>query len=256
MSRTAASVLREALETVGIRYTFGIPGVHNTEIYDELAKSESITPVLVTHEGGGAFMADAVSRTGTSLGTLVIVPAAGATHAASGIAEAFLDGIPMLVVAGGVRRDLGRRYQLHDIDQLAFMRPITKGTWRVDRHEDVIPVIYEAVRLATHGEPGPVFVEIPVGLQLLTGPEGKVPAWQGLPAPLAKCDAKAVAEAAALLGRAAAPGHGLKFRWRCAIAWRSRRPSEPAVLCRARGPRRPACCLPYGAAWMSPGCCR
>jgi acetolactate synthase-1/2/3 large subunit len=93
VGRTAASLLREALENVGVRYTFGIPGVHNTEIYDELAKSDSITPVLVTHEGGGAFMADAVSRSDTSLGTLVIVPAAGATHAASGIAEAFLDGI-------------------------------------------------------------------------------------------------------------------------------------------------------------------
>ena len=66
MSRTAASLLREALEKVGVRYTFGIPGVHNTEIYDELAKSPGITPVLVTHEGGAAFMADAVSRSGTS----------------------------------------------------------------------------------------------------------------------------------------------------------------------------------------------
>jgi acetolactate synthase-1/2/3 large subunit len=54
MSRTAASLLREALENVGVRYTFGIPGVHNTEIYDELEKSPQITPVLVTHEGGGA----------------------------------------------------------------------------------------------------------------------------------------------------------------------------------------------------------
>ena len=86
MSRTAASLLREALENVGVRYTFGIPGVHNTEIYDQLESSSSITPVLVSHEGGGAFMADAVSRSGTSLGTLVIVPAAGVTHAASGIA--------------------------------------------------------------------------------------------------------------------------------------------------------------------------
>ena len=120
MSRTAASLVREALEAVGVRYTFGIPGVHNTEIYDELERSPDITPVLVTHEGGGAFMADAVSRSGTSLGTLLIVPAAGVTHAASGIAEAFLDGIPMLVIAGGIRRDTGRRYQLHDVDQHAL----------------------------------------------------------------------------------------------------------------------------------------
>ena len=64
MARTAASLLREALEHAGVRYTFGIPGVHNTEIYDELARSETITPVLVTHEGGGAFMADAAPGEG------------------------------------------------------------------------------------------------------------------------------------------------------------------------------------------------
>ena len=206
MGRTAASLLREALENVGVRYTFGIPGVHNTEIYDELAKSDSITPVLVTHEGGGAFMADAVSRSGTSLGTLVIVPAAGVTHAASGIAEAFLDGIPMLVIAGGIRRDTGRQYQLHDIDQHALLKPITKGTWLVERHCDVIATIYEAVKLATSGEPGPVFVEIPVDLQLLTGEEGASPQYGGAVAPETRCTASAVAQAAELLAAAQSPG--------------------------------------------------
>ena len=205
MGRTAASLLREALEYVGVRYTFGIPGVHNTEIYDELAKSSSITPVLVTHEGGGAFMADAVSRSGTSLGTLVIVPAAGVTHAASGIAEAFLDGIPMLVIAGGIRRDTGRQYQLHDVDQHAFLKPITKGTWLVERHADVIPTIYEAVRVATSGEPGPVFVEIPVNLQLLTGDAGDVPVFQGRPEPTLACTASDIAQAAQLLAAARSP---------------------------------------------------
>ncbi len=206
MNRTAASLLREALENVGIRYTFGIPGVHNTEIYDELEKSPDITPVLVTHEGGGAFMADAVSRTGTSIGTLVIVPAAGVTHAASGIAEAFLDGIPMLVIAGGVRRDTGRSYQLHDVDQHAMLRPITKGTWLVGRHADVIPTIYEAVHVATSGEPGPVFVEIPVNLQLMTGDPGPIPELPPRAGPELHCEAAAVIEAARILANAKSPG--------------------------------------------------
>jgi acetolactate synthase-1/2/3 large subunit len=206
MSRTAASLLREALERVGVRYTFGIPGVHNTEIYDELARSGSITPVLVTHEGSGAFMADAVSRSGTSLGTLVIVPAAGVTHAASGIAEAFLDGIPMLVIAGGIRRDTGRRYQLHDVDQHAFLKPITKGTWLVERHADVIPTIYEAVRVATSGEPGPVFVEIPVNLQLMTGDAGSIPSHPPQVVAESRAIAADVDEAAGLLAAAKSPG--------------------------------------------------
>ena len=206
MNRTAASLLREALDGVGVHHTFGIPGVHNTEIYDELEKSASITPVLVAHEGGGAFMADAVSRTGTSLGTLVIVPAAGVTHAASGIAEAFLDGIPMLVIAGGIRRDTGRRYQLHDVDQHALLAPITKGRWLVERHADVIPTVHEAVRVATSGEPGPVFVEIPVNLQIMTGDAGSPPAWPGRVAPEARCTAAAIEEAARLLAGATRPG--------------------------------------------------
>lgn len=206
MNRTAAALLREALEAVGVRYTFGIPGVHNTEIYDELAKSPTITPVLVGHEGGGAFMADAVSRTGTSLGTLVIVPAAGVTHAASGIAEAYLDGIPMLVIAGGVRRDTGRAYQLHDVDQHAMLRPITKGTWLVERHADVIPTVLEAARVATSGEPGPVFVEIPVNLQLITGDPGTAVADWSPPAAGSNCDDAAIAEAASMLASAASPG--------------------------------------------------
>ena len=77
MKKTAAWLVRQALEQIGVRYTFGIPGVHNIELYDELNESESIQPVLVTHEVGAAFMADAVSRASDISGCLVVVPAAG-----------------------------------------------------------------------------------------------------------------------------------------------------------------------------------
>ena len=108
--RSGAWLVRYALEQLPVTHTFGIPGVHNTEIYDELGRSERIEPVLVTHEAGAAFAADGVSRTsGGTIGTLVIVPAAGVTHAMSGIGEAFLDGIPMLVIAGGIRTDVSFR---------------------------------------------------------------------------------------------------------------------------------------------------
>ena len=205
MNKTAARLAREALEELGVRHTFGIPGVHNTELYDELGASESITPVLVAHEGGGAFMADAYSRTGAGIGALAIVPAAGVTHAASGIGEAFLDGIPMLVISGGVRRDLGRAYQLHDMDQQALLAPITKARWRVERHADVIPAIHEAWRVATSGEPGPVFVEIPVNLQLMAGDAGERPAFKSAPPAGARAAAADVARAAGLLRAARSP---------------------------------------------------
>ena len=169
MKKSGAWLVRYALEQIGVKHTFGIPGVHNTEIYDELNKSDIILPVLVTHEGGAAFMADAISRTSANIGTLLIVPAAGVTHAASGIGEAFLGGIPMLVISGGIRNDSDKSYQLHDIDQHALLTPITKKTFKVETHEQIIPVIYEAFQIARDGEPGPVFVEVPFNLQMFPG---------------------------------------------------------------------------------------
>jgi acetolactate synthase-1/2/3 large subunit len=176
---TGAALARFALEQMGIRHVFGIPGVHTTELFDELASSAVTRPILVTHEGGGAFMADAISRCG-GVGALLVVPGAGLTHAASGIAEAFLDGIPMLVLSGGIRRSKGRAYQLHDIDQQALMRPITKAVWRVEHHHEVVTTLYKAYREAVRGRPGPVYVELPVDVMLFRGEAGALPEWPGV----------------------------------------------------------------------------
>ncbi|OIR01745.1 acetolactate synthase large subunit [mine drainage metagenome] len=206
MRKTGAWLAVHALEQLGIRYTFGIPGVHNTELYDALNNSKQITPILVTHEGGAAFMADALSRVSDGIGTLAIVPAAGFTHAASGIGEALLAGIPMLVIAGGIRSDSGKRYQLHGIDQLELARPLTKAAFRVLNHADVMPTIFAAYQLATAGEPGPVLVELPVNLQLFPGEVGpKLPRWQPA-AGAAFGDQSGIARAADLLLQAERPG--------------------------------------------------
>ncbi|GBF38849.1 thiamine pyrophosphate-binding protein [Leptospira johnsonii] len=175
MKKTGAELIVYALEQIGVKFTFGIPGVHTTELYDELNLSKSITPFLVTHECGAAFMADAISRTSESLGTLVIVPAAGATHALSGIGEAYLDGIPMLIISGGVRTDSGKKFQLHQIDQSGFLKGITKKFFRVETHEDIVPILFEAYEVATEDEAGPVFVEIPVNIQLFSGKVSHIP---------------------------------------------------------------------------------
>lgn len=163
---SGAQLIRYGLEQLGIAYTFGIPGVHNTEMYDELGKSNSITPVLVTHEAAGSFMADAISRTSDSVGCLLIVPAAGAAYASAGIGEAYLDGIPLLVISGGTRTDTPYRYQLHQMDQGQMMAPITKAQYKIEQHSDILPALYEAYETATQGEPGPVFIEVPVNIQL------------------------------------------------------------------------------------------
>jgi acetolactate synthase-1/2/3 large subunit len=205
MKKTGAWLATYALEQLGVRHTFGIPGVHNTELYDELNSSQLITPVLVTHEGGASFMADAVSRVSDRIGTLAIVPAAGLTHAASGIGEAFLAGVPMLVISGGIRTDLDKRYQLHEIDQHAFMRPLTKATFHLKRHEDIVPTLFEAWRIATGGEPGPVYVELPVNLQLFPGEAGELPRFTP-PAPPPGPRQEEIDRAVALLLAARRPG--------------------------------------------------
>ena len=205
MKKTGAQLVRHALEQLGIRHTFGIPGVHNTEIYDQLSQSTVVQPVRVTHECGGAFMADAISRTTGSVGTLLIVPAAGAAMASPGIGEAFMAGIPMIVISGGVRDDHGFRYQLHEMDQLALVQPITKARWRVTSHQEIVPTLYEAWRVATRGEPGPVFVEIPVNLQMFPGEVDGLPLFEP-DAVVASVDEVAVAKAVAQLAQAQRPG--------------------------------------------------
>jgi acetolactate synthase-1/2/3 large subunit len=204
--KSGAWLVRYALEQLPVSHTFGIPGVHNTEIYDELNKSERIHPVLVTHEAGAAFIADAISRTSTGeIGVCVIVPAAGMTHAMSGIGEAFLDGIPMLVISGGIRTDVEFGYQLHELDQHAILKGVTKGSWLVKEHKDIVPTIFEAYRRAVSGTPGPVFVEIPVNIQLFQGDVGEVPAFAP-PVPAMAAPEGLLDEAVALLADARAPG--------------------------------------------------
>ncbi len=205
MKTTAAALVRHALEQIGVRYTFGIPGVHNIELYDELLGSASITPMLVTHEGAGAFMADAISRATDSIGVLAIVPAAGITHAMSGIGEAYLDGIPMLVVSGGIRTDMDKAFQLHDVDQQALMRPLTKAQYKIERYEDAIPVVYEAYETAVSGEPGPVFIELPANLQLLAGEVESMPTFD-LTLQRPAVDTQQIEAAVAMLAAAENPG--------------------------------------------------
>jgi acetolactate synthase-1/2/3 large subunit len=205
MRKTAAWLVRQALEEIGVRYTFGIPGVHNIELYDQLAESESILPLLVTHEVGAAFMADAVSRASDTVGVLVVVPAAGLTHAMSGIGEAFLDGIPMLVISGGVRNDMPQGFQLHDVDQQALMRPLTKATYKIESYDEVVPTVYRAYLKAIEGEPGPVYIEVPANLQLLSGEVSEVPAFKA-EVPRPALDAELINEAVTLLASAEKPG--------------------------------------------------
>jgi acetolactate synthase I/II/III large subunit len=181
LRRTGASLVVQALEDEGIGLAFGIPGTHNIELYDELGKSESVRTVLVTDEQGASFMADGAWRASSVMACVNVVPGAGLTHALSGIAEAYMDNVPMLVLGCGIRRDSGKAYQLHDVDQAALVAPVTKGQFRPNTGEEIYPTIREACALARIGAPGPVFVEIPANLYLLE--QGVSEAPSGAPAP-------------------------------------------------------------------------
>ena len=161
MKRTGAELVVKALEDEGVALAFGIPGTHNIELWDALASSDSVRSVLVTDEQSASFMADAAWRASGVLACVNVVPGAGLTHAMSGIAEAWLDGIPMLVLGCGIRRDTGRAYQLHDVDQLALARPVTKAQILPERGADLYADVRRACRIARSGTPGPVFVEVP-----------------------------------------------------------------------------------------------
>ncbi len=168
MKRTGASLVAQALEDEGIPFTFGIPGTHNIELYDALSESGTVRPVLVTDEQSASFMADGLWRASGQLGCVNVVPGAGLTHALSGIAEAYMDNVPLLVLGCGIRRDSGRAFQLHDIDQQALVRPVVKATYLVEKTTDLHGVIGDACRVAREGVPGPVFVEVPANLYMVS----------------------------------------------------------------------------------------
>jgi acetolactate synthase I/II/III large subunit len=182
MKLTGGEIVVRALEDEGIRFTFGIPGTHNIELYDALADASVIRPVLVTDEQSAGFMADGLWRASGSLGCVNIVPGAGLTHALSGIAEAYMDGVPMLVLGCGIRRIAHYAYQLHDIDQLAIARPVTKGVFSPQNGSELYTVIRQACALARSGTPGPVMVEVSVD-HYLTRHEVDPGTWRAPPTP-------------------------------------------------------------------------
>jgi acetolactate synthase-1/2/3 large subunit len=204
MRTTGAELVVRVLEEEGVRFTFGIPGTHNIELYDALDRSSLVAPVLVTDEQAASFMADGAARSTGAVGVLNLVPGAGVTHALSGIAEAHMDSVPLVVLACGIRNDTGRAYQLHDIDQLALLRPVTKGAWRVEAPEQIVPLLRAAFALARSGTPGPVAVEIPANYYLLAHDVPETLPHPPLPEP-PRPTTDALAESAAILAAARHP---------------------------------------------------
>ncbi len=206
MKMTGGAIVTRALEDEGVELAFGIPGTHNIELYDALAESRSVRVVPVTDEQSASFMADAVWRASGRLACVNVVPGAGLTHALSGIAEAFLDNVAMLVLGCGIRRDQPRAFQLHDVDQLGIAGPVVKRTFLVGSGAELYDTVRRACALARSGSPGPVFVEVPVELYLFTHDVTlSSPGNAGRPRAPSPVDGEAVSRAADLIRAARRP---------------------------------------------------
>ena len=178
---TGARILTRALVASGIQFVFGIPGTHNIEFYDAMAEEPALTPILVTDEQSAGFMADGAFRASGTMAALSLVPGAGLTHALSGIAEAFFDQIPMLVLMCAPRHDLSYGYQLHGIDQAALAQAVVKKVLKATHHQDLWSLTRYAHALALQAPAGPVALEIPAELLFKTGSYDTLQPYPALP---------------------------------------------------------------------------
>lgn len=204
MKVRGSKLVARALADEGVKFTFGIPGTHNIELYDAIDEEPNVEAVLVTSEVAGAFMGDGVSRSSDQVGVLNVVPGAGVTHSMSGIAEASMDQVPLVVLACGIRQDTGASFQLHDIDQLAMLRPVTKAAMRIETASEIYSTIRRAFQIARREPSGPVAVEIPADFMMLTQ-EVNEPVWEPDPVPEQSPERDLVERAARLLGEAKQP---------------------------------------------------
>lgn len=167
MKRTGAWLTRYALESIGVTHVFGIPGAHTTEIFYTLDHSEKITPCRVTHESSAAFMAVAVSKTSPSIGVLLLTAEPRTMDMVSGICEAFIGGIPILIIVGSPNRTTSSPHpQCRQIDYQTLLAPMTKQQYQVEHQDTILSTIFDAYKLANDGVPGPVLIDIPLDIQL------------------------------------------------------------------------------------------
>jgi acetolactate synthase I/II/III large subunit len=161
---TGAEALVETLIHEGADCVFGIPGAQQNELWDTM-KTKRLGYLLVTHEFAASTMADGYARSTGKPGVICVVPGPGLTNALSGIGEALLDSIPMVCIVGDVANGArARPFQVHCLNQVALLQPVTKEVFAVERVGDIPLRVRQAFQLAAAGEPGPVAVVIPYNL--------------------------------------------------------------------------------------------
>ncbi len=161
---TGAEACVAALQQQGVACVFGIPGAQENELWDTF-KSRGLPYLLVTHEFSAACMADGYARATGCPGVLCVVPGPGVTNSLTGLGEALLDSVPVVAIVGdcGVGR-FAHAFQVHSLNQVALLQPVTKGVFPVRCIGDIPGAVQQAFALARSGEPGPAAVVIPFNL--------------------------------------------------------------------------------------------
>lgn len=178
---TGAQALIDALAANGVRYLFGIPGVHTLLPYDLLHNHPQITPIVTRHEGGAGFAADGYARATGNPGVCLVVPGPGTTNLATAALVAKSDSVPLVLIITAVPAALEGRYAIHELDLTAFMRPLTKGQVIVERPEQIANAVTKATMIARAEPSGPVHIAIPYdffGKQVLQTSETSFPSPQ------------------------------------------------------------------------------
>lgn len=161
---TGAEALVETLLQEGTECVFGIPGAQQNEFWDTM-KTKHLGYLLVTHEFSASTMADGYARSTGKPGVICVVPGPGLTNSLSGIGEALLDSVPMVCIVGDVANGARNRpFQVHCLNQVALLQPVTKHVFAVQHVAEIPQVVRQAFQLAMAGEPGPVGVVIPYNL--------------------------------------------------------------------------------------------
>ncbi|MDA1107926.1 MAG: acetolactate synthase 3 catalytic subunit [Proteobacteria bacterium] len=158
---TGAEILMSALKDEGVEYVFGYPGGAVLHIYDALYKQEDVKHILVRHEQGATHAADGYARSTGRPGVVLVTSGPGATNAVTGIATAYMDSIPMVIITGQVHTWAIGSDAFQEVDSVGITRPCVKHNFLVKDVKDLATTIKKAFYIATTGRPGPVVVDVP-----------------------------------------------------------------------------------------------
>ena len=161
MELTGAEILVRFLKDEGVEYVFGYPGGAVLFIYDELFKQSDLKHILVRHEQGATHAADGYARSTGKPGVVLVTSGPGATNAVTGIATAYMDSIPMVIITGQVHSWAIGSDAFQEVDAVGITRPCVKHNFLVKDVKDLAETLKKAFYVATTGRPGPVVVDIP-----------------------------------------------------------------------------------------------